>query len=574
MIQEKYFTIFFFSILSFNLLFSQETPEYTSFTSPIKHEIRLAGTFGELRSNHFHMGLDIKSSQGASGDPIYAAEKGFVSRIKVSRTGYGNAIYIDHPNGYTSVYGHLKSFNKEIADYVYRTQHELKSFEIDVDPDSLQIIIASGEQIAFMGNSGQSSGPHLHFEIRETISEVPINPMIFGIKPMDTTPPKLPSIKFYELNDKLEEVNGIKVNTKNLGNGQYRLTGDTIQVGAWRTAIGIQAFDPMNNGYNKNGIYKIKMKVDGALVYTVEFDSISFDNTRFLNAHIDYPNFRQTKIRYHRCYKLLGNRLPNIKQEEDAIIKLYKNKPRAVEVSVFDFQDNESKLKFYLLRNETISAAKPTIFNYILPYTEANAITQNNLNVYFPEQTFYEDTYLTLNVSSEISESQIASIFHIGNPDIPLHRYAKIFISDIKVAPMDTSKLCWVRCDSKNNITSYGGDWEKDHFTTRINQFGDYTLMLDTIAPTIKPNFTSDNFQKRSAISFTISDNFSVSGDAKGLHYNAYLDGEWVLFEYDLKKNRITHHFATPPDAREHNLLIEVLDDRGNKNIFQRNIKR
>lgn len=568
-------TRFVFSLLMLVTcsVIGQVVKDDSYFQSPVKHELRLAGTFGELRSNHFHAGLDIKSAKGTAGDPIYAAAAGFVSRIKISRTGYGNAIYIDHPNGHTTVYGHLRSLNKKISDFIKAEQFKIENFELDIELDSSQLKVAQGEQVAIMGNSGKSYGPHLHFEIRHTASEVPLNPMIFGLRPFDNSPPSISRIKLFELNDRMEEQGGKIYSTKFVETGKYRISGDTIKAGAWRVGLGVQTVDPMNGNHNKNGVYKIEMLVNDQVAYKIGFDSLAFDLSRYINAHIDYRHFTKKKVRFNRCYKLPGNELPNILSEETAIVKLYENQPQKIEIIVSDFENNQSTLTFWILRNSKMNEVKPLVYNYLLPFDEANIINQNDIKLYFPEKSFYENTYLYLSNSAEKSDQYYAHIYHVGNPETPLHRYAKIYIKPFEIAENLKSKLVLVDC-KENNIQSYGGKWEDEFFTASVGSFGSFSLLVDTIGPSIVPLSKSRDLSRSNSISFKISDNMKTAGNAKGLSYRATIDGKWVLFKYDLKTKKIKHNFEDAPDGQTHELLISVADDRGNTSFLKRNFTR
>lgn len=247
---------------------------------PVKHKMLLSGTFGELRTNHFHSGIDIKSSKGTVGDPIYAAWDGHISRIAVKSTGYGNALYIDHPNGKTTVYAHLHRFEPEVAAYIKEQQYIKESYEVNLYPDSSLFTIQKGEQIGLMGNSGRSFGPHLHFEIRDTKSEVPLNPLHKGALISDATAPQLRELKIDYMDPDHRTFYQKKYRTINLGKRRYKIRGDTILAGAWRVGTQIKAYDLMEGASNLNGIYAMEIKVDDEPVFSFSMDSISFDDTR------------------------------------------------------------------------------------------------------------------------------------------------------------------------------------------------------------------------------------------------------------------------------------------------------
>ncbi|GLR16875.1 peptidase M23 [Portibacter lacus] len=511
------------------------------------------------------MGIDIKSSRGQHPDPILAADEGYISRINVSRAGYGNALYIDHPSGYTTVYGHLKSFHPSIDSIVQKIQADSQSFEITYYPDSLLIPVRKGQEIAKMGNSGSSHGPHLHFEIRETKSEAPLNPMRFNIKPIDKVAPIIPKVKIYYLDNKFAEIDG-KILTPTVNGSNYTLPKQKI--GAWRIGIGIQAYDPMV--YNKNGIHKMEMFVDDKKVYQFAFDSITFDDTRYINAHIDYKYYKKTKTRLHRLFKLPGNQLPSINSIEP-IINLYKDKPQKVLINISDFEGNISSLAFDVERSEDIAPPTPKIFNYFIPHNEANIVEQNNIKLIFPERALYEDLFLYVNSSSS---EYLTNVYHIGNEITPLHRPLKLIIDSLRIDSSLMDKVCLLECTKPDRISTYGGNWKDGHFVASVSSFGNYAIGIDTIAPEIKPIQKSDNFSKSSRMSFIISDNFSDSGSARGLRYNATINGQWAKFAYDLKTKKITHHFDTPPENKSHHLVLEVTDDRNNTRRLEKNFIR
>lgn len=556
-------------LLFFTFIIALSLPGHgQNFASPIEHEIKLAGTFGELRTNHFHMGVDIKSSRGRYPDAILAAADGYVSRIKVSRSGYGNALYIDHPSGHTTVYGHLKYFNEAIDSVVNHVQLDSQSFEIDYYPDSTQIRVKKGDEIAKMGNSGSSYGPHLHFEIRDTKSEAPLNPMRFGIKPKDNTPAIISKIKFNYLNDKHQEINSKTVSPISIGKGRYTLPPQKL--GTWRTGISVGAYDPMNDFYNKNGVYRIELNVDDSLVYEVSFDSISFGDTRYINAHIDYPHYKQRRSRLHRCFKLSGNKLPNT-FSNGAIFTLYKDNPRSVVLSVYDFEENKSSIEFEVYRDSVIDATKPLVYNFLIPREEENMIKENDLSLYFPSAALYEDLYLYITRSPS---EYLTDVFHIGRNTIPLHKAISVEISGGSIPVEMRDKVCLIECSNSIHISTFGGEWSENQFKAEIFSFGNYALALDTIPPTIKALQSGKDYSNLSKISFEIEDNFSESGTAKGLDYQAYIDDHWVKFAYDLKSKRISHVFDMPPTSSTHQLKLIVKDDRGNERILEKKFIR
>jgi len=563
------FTLLFISLCFTNLPGQEEIQHDFQPRSPIAHPIILSGSFGELRSNHFHAGIDIKSSKwNQSGDPIYAVEDGYISRINVRGEGYGNALYIDHPHGYTTVYGHLDRYTDTLNVFVKQQQYQLKRFKVNLFPDSTHFIVKKGDLIGFMGNTGRSSAAHLHFEIRHLNSEKPINPLLFGIGPADTRHPTLLNINFVHLLPDTTIVSQDRQALKYISPGNYKLAKDTIELNAWRTGIELHGFDRMNGASNKNGIYEILMRLNGDLVYQYKLDSFSFEEFRHLNAHINYMDYHELKRRYQRCYVLPADPL-SIYQLSDslqAIIPLYKSQKQHVEITAKDMRGNESKLEFWLKRKAPMSAPPPLNYNYKLQYGKSHLIRDGSYILYFPDSSLYQNAYLHITESDTI-EAPLASkqvFIHANNI---FKNKVDLFIKTEHIPDSLLSKACIVSCGGKK-LTSFGGNVFEDYITTKFMKFGDFSIFLDTIAPKITPVKFSPGLNY-SKISFKISDNVKTSGKARSLRFNGYIDDEWVLFQYDAKTSTIFHEFEKNLKAGQHQLRLELIDDRDNTTIFE-----
>lgn len=271
-------------LLLFSLIVSgQENYPKDYFRSPMDIPIILAGTFGELRSNHFHSGIDIKTKQ-REGLPIYGIADGSVTRIKVSHWGYGKALYVAHPNGYTSVYGHLQKFGPEIEEYIKKVQYEKQSYEVEVFPKYGELKITKGDVIAYGGNTGGSSGPHLHFEIRSSISEKPTNPLLYGFDVRDATNPTLEKIYGYPLSENAvvnQSKEPIELNFKKMEDGSF-LAEKVTATGT--IGFGFIGYDRQDLAANRNGVYSVQQIVNGKPYTEYDFESFSFSETRLLNT--------------------------------------------------------------------------------------------------------------------------------------------------------------------------------------------------------------------------------------------------------------------------------------------------
>ena len=296
---QKKIALFIF-LISFGFLHAQSSYPTDYFVKPLEIPLVLSGTFGELRSNHFHAGLDIKTQQRV-GFNVIAAADGYVSRIKVSHWGYGKALYITHPNGYTTVYGHLKKFSPKIEAYVKKYQYQKKSFEVQLYPKASELKFNQGEVVALSGNSGSSGGPHLHFEIRDS-KAITINPMLFGIKLPDHKNPTIQNAYTYTKND-TSQVNQSNKNVKLVLNRQAN--GDILANTIYAygdIGIGINAYDRLDGAINHNGIYDLEMDVNGKKVFQFTWNKFSFSESRYINSYIDYEKYSKLNQRVQKCF--------------------------------------------------------------------------------------------------------------------------------------------------------------------------------------------------------------------------------------------------------------------------------
>lgn len=540
------------------------------FRSPIASTIRLSGTFGELRPNHLHAGIDIK---GKVGQSLFAIADGYVSRIKVQSGGYGNVLYVNHPNGYTSVYAHLDRFPGSIAEYVKQYQYKKQSFEVDIFPGPDRFTFKQGETIGWLGLSGRSFGPHLHFEIRNTRTEKPINPLLFGLKIQDDRAPKLHQLRTYFLNDKFETVQAKSYNLIRNGN-KYTIKGDTLNLGAWRIGMAIKAYDHMNGVPNWNGVYAISLAVDDQIVYDFEMETFSFAESRYINAHLDYEEQVAKKSYFHRMYRLPGNALSIYQQKvNDGVVKLHQNKPSKITIRALDTDGNESSLEFWVRRGE-VKVNDDKTYNYILPYNEKNKIDNGQLAITFPNGTFYENVYLQVNSSREKSANLYSPVYHIQDYKTPIHKYFDIAIAPDVIPEGVKDKAFIAYCGKSQKSISCGGTWKDGKLQAKARAFGDYSIMVDTEAPKITPIYYYRNMRGKSKMTFKITDNYDTARNVDYLTYEGYIDNQWILLEYDSKKDLLTYRFDDKIGQGEHQLKLIVKDHRDNEQVLERTFLR
>ncbi|MEN0002558.1 MAG: M23 family metallopeptidase [Bacteroidota bacterium] len=542
------------------------------FRAPVNYQMKLSGTFGELRPNHFHAGIDIKGKVGAK---LYAIGDGYISRIKVQEGGYGNVLYINHPNGYTSVYAHLHRFTPEVADYVKQAQYNAQTFEIELYPPKDLFAFAKGDEIGKMGVSGRSFGPHLHFEIRDTKTEEPINPLLFGLKVADSRRPKLHQLKLFGLSKYMETTS-----TKTLsvyGKGKtYSVKGDTTYVKAPQVGVALKAYDHMDEVRNWNGIYSLSLFLDDSLHYQFEMERFAFSESRYINAHLDYEEQVTKKSYFNRCFLLPGNELSIYNYLVDrGVINLNQERARKVELVAKDIEGNEAKLRFWVKQHsKPPPTAATTNHTYFLPYQEKSIIELPNLKAFFPEGTLYENLYMSYNSAEDQSNGIYSAVHHIHDYKTPAHKYFTLSLlpSTLPLSLKDKAFVAY--CGKNNKVINYGGEWEGEWLKTKVRDFGDFYISVDDKAPKIVPLNFKKNLKGRKRVSFKITDNIATARNVAGLQYRATIDGQWVLLQFDAKNDLLTHTFESDLTSGEHQLRLEVWDALNNKAVFERSFVR
>ncbi|MBF4518852.1 M23 family metallopeptidase [Flavobacterium sp. ANB] len=553
-----------FSVLTLffcHFIFAQTQYPKDYFSPPLDIPMQLSGNFGELRPNHFHAGFDLKTNQ-REGLNVYAVADGYVSRIKISTFGNGKCIYITHPNGYTSVYGHLQTTIGAIQDYVQKTHYKEKAFEIEIflKPDELPV--TKGQLIALSGNTGSSEGPHLHFEIRDSKTEFVINPMFFGFDKniKDTKKPTISNVFVYPFDN--TTVNQSKLplllNLSLQKDGTY--LASKVKANG-KIGFGINAVDFDDVSGNKNGVFNVSTFFNGNQNYNYQFNTYSFDEMRYINAFIDYPRYKKTSQRVQKLFMKTPFALSIIKTDSlRGIIKVEPNLASTYRIEVSDYFGNMNTVTVpieYDIETPIVNA-EPNTSKYFIHANKDSNFEKDNMSVFFPAGTFYDD----FDMNFDVKNNRI----YIHEDVIPVHSNFTITIKDSTYSEALRDKLFIARISG--NSKSYNGTIRnKDVFTAKSKILGQFGLVLDTIAPVIKITKPIEGkwISEVNAIQFTIGD--SLSGIKS---YNGYLNGNWVLFEYDNKTRKITHKFQNELLAEGANdLKVEVVDNVGNSTIFE-----
>jgi hypothetical protein len=542
------------------LSFAQTSLPQDYFSNPLDIKLILSGSFGELRSNHFHSGLDIKTQQ-KEGFPIYAPADGFVSRIKVAHYGYGKALYIKHPNGYSTVYAHLQKYAGEIEDYVKRNQYAKETFEIELFPEASVLPVKKGQLIGYTGNSGSSGGPHLHFEIRDSASR-PMNPLLFGIEIPDTKDPLLNSVHVYPIGEDAQVNQSqapLKLRLTRQKDGSY--VSEKIKAHG-KLGFGVSAYDQQNGASNKNGVYQIRSTFNGEESYNVLFEKFSFGETRYLNRFIDYEYFMTNKSRIQKLFREKNNPLSIITSEnESGYVTVLDGFSSTYHIEITDFKGNKTEITVPIegIKQEIL---EPRLVSPTLDFIkadEATSITKGKFSIYIPAGSLYEDAYLEIEASGDTLK------FH--EDLIPIHKNITITADAENYNSEDLDRLYIGRLNYRGdpyyNSTSRSGT----KLSARTRTFGTYTLASDTTAPWIKPV----NFDDGKWISSNKSLKVKIEDDRSGISsYRATVNGKFILMEYNYKTDVLTYDFddAVVTDT-ENNFKIIVVDNVGNSATFE-----
>lgn len=543
------------------------------FQAPVPSVLRLSGTFGELRPNHFHGGIDIK---GGIGVPILAAGEGYISRISVSGGGYGNHLFVTHPNGYTSVYAHLLDFAPEIQEYVRRVQFAEEHFEANILPDPGRFPVRQGQLIGRMGNTGHSFGPHLHFEIRDSQSDKALNPLLFGLKVADQIAPRLHQLKIYELDEERSEVSS-RILPLVWKNGSYRLASDTVVVRSPWVGLSVKVYDHMDGVSNQNGIYGLDLFFRDSLSYGFRMDRIGHVESRALNAHLDYSEQALHNSYFHRCFLLPGNPLEIYQADKNGILNIGFGEQVPVRVLIRDIAGNESALQLVVQRLAedipfTVSSRAP--YQYFVSYEKPFTLEDFNFYLGVPRGTFYENLYMRHEVKPSSSVGTYSKVHRLHTGSVPVHSAFMLGIRPEKM-PDRLKEKAFIAHLSGAYATNYGGQWQEDGMLVApVRALGYFCVMVDTIAPVIQAERMASDMRKYDSFSLRIRDNTGGSVNVSNVSYRATIDGNWVLMEYDEKNRRLTHHFEPSLEKGTHQYELQVRDAMGNTSTYQRTFLR
>ena len=549
-----------------SLVLAQSYPN-DYFQPPLDIPLLLSGTFGELRSNHFHSGIDIKTQQ-RTGLPVRAAGDGTVVRIKVSPYGFGKAIYLRHPNGFTTVYAHLKEFAPAIQEYVTRNQYKSESFAVELYPPAGTFDFDKGEVIALSGNSGGSGAPHLHFEVRDTRTEEIINPLLFGFPVADSRTPDLYDLEVYEFEDD-ELIATHSRDLIKLAGGTYALAGDDVIEVNYPPAFGLRTTDRLDGANNRNGIYSIELVVGGFSYYQFVMQRFAFAETRFINSHIDYGQKTCCRRVINKLYLEPNNRFSAYRDTKPMNFPvLDTDTTYDAFIRVQDAAGNESTLEFKLryepleINTEEVESTDPPF--KVFRYDQPNFFKKENIEFSLPDGALYRNINFFYNREEACADCY--SFIHVlASEEIPVHKYFTLKIKPDLAYTKDPGKLVIMSMKNGKPVDYEGGEWDGTFVNARTRQLGAFAVMADEKPPqAISGNFVDGGMvSAQSELRLVVKDRMSGLAD-----YQAYIDGKWQLFEYDAKNDLLIHNLELSNlQSGEHQLELILRDEVGNESV-------
>lgn len=552
-------------ILLSKKILSQVEYEETNFRPPLNIPLILAGNFAELRPNHFHTGIDIKTNH-KEGYRIYSIDTGYVSRINISHWGYGKTIYITHTNGYTSVYAHLRNFPKKIEKFLRKKQFENQTETIDFNLKPTDIPIKKGEIIAYSGNTGSSTAPHLHFEIRETKTEYPVNPLLFNFDIKDNVKPSIFNIKLYPIEGSINGKFVEKTYATSGYSGKYILKNNPTITLNGNIGFGVHTIDKLNGANNKCGIYTIELKLDNKTVYKQTMEKLDFSTSRYINTHKDYKEYHTRKRSIHKSFKTPNNDLKIYSDlnNNNGIITFNKDTTHRLEYIIKDTYGNTSILNFKVKstskKHTRLSKKIENVFTH-KPFV----IDKEDVKVNMEPKTVYDNTHIGYSKEKTLYSS--APLHKIGNSKTPLQKYFVMKIKTQGVKSTEENKALVVKISNdKSKAFARGGTFKNGWVETKVRELGNYTVKIDSLPPVVKPINIYKNKQilSQKNIQFKITDNLS------GIKtYKIFINDIFMHSNYNPRRSLLTLKFNEYNKINKGNnkLKIIVADERGNKTI-------
>lgn len=545
---------------SFTQVFSQSKPYPKGyFRYPLAIAPKLNANFGEMRPNHFHMGLDLFTER-RENMPIYAAADGYVARVKIEPGGFGRAIYLNHPNGFSTLYAHMNDFMPELEKYVKAKQYEKESWMQELDIPAGKFPVKKGDFIGYSGNTGGSQGPHVHFEIRETASQNCLNPLLFGFSIADNVPPDLTRLAIYDRNQSTYEQNPAVYSLVKKG-AVYQTSG-TIKVNTDKIVLALQATDRMTGVPNPNGIFSVALFEGNRQLGGFVIDNVGYDETRYLNAHIDYRTKLSGGSYLQYIFPLDGDKLTIYRNKPpERFISLKDTAVHNFRLEVRDPYGNLSEARFALQRSSRINPPKPKSGQLMLP-DQINIYETEQIQVVIQEKGIYDSIYFSHSVRAKTASIGFSAIHDVETYQVPVHGMFTVRLKSDSAIPYPLRDRMLIRKITKADTDVRKANWELGWYTAAFREFGSFQLIADDIQPQIGVSGVTDgaNASKATRIVVTATDNNEAIRN-----FRAELDGKWLMFSQ--RGRTFTYKFDEHCLPGNHILKLSVEDEAGNATL-------
>ncbi|HEY6063615.1 MAG TPA: M23 family metallopeptidase [Chitinophagaceae bacterium] len=544
-------------------------PKYY-FRNPLGIPMELTANFGELRSDHWHMGLDFRTNQ-KENLPVYAAADGYIASIGIRPQSFGRFIIINHPNGLSTLYGHLNDFFPKLEQYVTEQQYKQESWAVELNFTKNQFPVSKSQFIAYSGNTGGSQGPHLHFEIFDTKTEKRLNPLLFGFPFSDDVPPALIKLAIYDRSRSTYAQSPLIFSLKKTDTGYVIPKIPVIKTGLNKISFAIQAYDRMSNSNNPDGIYMAKLYLDGVPQIQFVLDSISYEETVYINAQVDYKYRANGGGWLQHLSQLPGDHGTAFKQiKSNGVINLTDTGIHSVTIEVMDARNNVSQLNFFIQHDDSLSTMGMQGFgsSYLIP-NQVNVIKQPDFEMYLPGTTLYDTVQLLYFRNNSSSANSVSALYQVNDASVPLHNDVTVRIKPAKIIPGDWKDKILIQRSGRGS-TLRKARWDGEWLTAKFGDFGAFRAFADAIPPRINELGKGDtiNLSPGSRIVFTPTDNF---GEIK--NFRVELDSQWVRFSNDKGRNWI-YTFDERCPYGVHHLKVVAEDLAGNTTIKEWWFKR
>lgn len=553
---QKIRTLFFF-LLPFFTVHAQKYPK-GYFRHPLNIPMQLVANFGEIRANHWHMGLDIRTQQ-RENLPVYASADGYIARVKVEPGGFGQAIYINHPNGMTTLYAHLNQFSPALQQYVKEQQYRQETWAIDLEFLPKQFPVSKGDYIALSGNTGGSAGPHVHYEIRDTKTDKVLNPLLFGFPIPDAVPPTVTRLAMYDRN-KSTYMQSPQIL------GLARVRGGLVKVGSDKISFAVGATDRFSGSNNPNGVYAATISVDGKPVSSFVHDNISYTETRYINAQIDFPYAARGGGHLQHLSPLPG--AAGVAYDTfggDGIIHLQDGEPHRVLVEVQDANGNATRIPFTIQYDKGLAPAAGTPAEQFLP-NSLNVFERESFQLVTTEKTMYDAVNVTFNATGSGAANAVSPLYTFLGSAIPSHDSVTVRIKPSTAIPEEWQDKVVIKSVAGRKTVVEKAVWQRGWLMAKFRQFGTYQAFIDNVPPNVSG--VPSDLSGATRILFTPTDNFNTIR-----RFRAELDGQWLRFTNDKGRTWI-YTFDEQFPRGEHQLKVVVEDEAGNVTERTWNVRR